>query len=338
MAPAYLTFSVFRRILAITIVIGLFAEVFSACSGLSVLSASPLTIGMDTTAVNSLVFIAADQNFFVSSGLNLSVKEYPSGLAAVNGLLAGEVDLADASEFVLVGNAFSGQKITTIASIDKFRHNYLIGRKDHGIRAPADLKGKRIGLPLKTASEFYLGRFLELNGMNFHQVDYVNTGPPQLVDALVNGDVDAVVAWQPNAQTLTERLGDGIVRWPVQSEQATYCDVVAAQTWLSGHSDLVKKFLRSLSQAQDFLDRYPDQAKALLRKRFNYSDSYMAAIWPEHQFQLSQEQSMVLAMEDEARWMIANGLTDQKKIPDFLDFIYLDTLAEIRPEAVSIIH
>jgi NitT/TauT family transport system substrate-binding protein len=42
-------------------------------------------------------------------------------------------------------------------------------------------------------------------------------------------------------------------------------------------------------------------------------------------------------MEDEARWMIKNKLTTEKNIPDFLDYIYLDGMKAVKPEAVSII-
>jgi len=41
-------------------------------------------------------------------------------------------------------------------------------------------------------------------------------------------------------------------------------------------------------------------------------------------------------MEDEAR-MISNNLTDEKQVPNFLDFLREYTLKEIKPEAVNII-
>jgi NitT/TauT family transport system substrate-binding protein len=42
--------------------------------------------------------------------------------------------------------------------------------------------------------------------------------------------------------------------------------------------------------------------------------------------------------EDEARWMIKNELTTEKKIPDFVNYIYADGLKTVKPEAVNIIH
>jgi hypothetical protein len=41
--------------------------------------------------------------------------------------------------------------------------------------------------------------------------------------------------------------------------------------------------------------------------------------------------------KDEAQWMIKNNLTTEKSIPDFVNYIYVDGLKAVKPEAVSII-
>ena len=54
-----------------------------------------------------------------------------------------------------------------------------------------------------------------------------------------------------------------------------------------------------------------------------------------HSFSL--DQSLITAMEDEARWMIKNNLTTEKQVPDFLNYIYVDGLKAVKPGAVNII-
>jgi NitT/TauT family transport system substrate-binding protein len=53
---------------------------------------------------------------------------------------------------------------------------------------------------------------------------------------------------------------------------------------------------------------------------------------------LTLPQALLLAMEDQARWMIENKLTSQTAIPNYFDYIYLDGLKAVKPEAVTIIH
>ena len=62
----------------------------------------------------------------------------------------------------------------------------------------------------------------------------------------------------------------------------------------------------------------------------------MATIWPDHQFSLTLDQSLLIAMEDEGRWMIKNNLTTEKTMPDFRDYIYTKGLEEVKPDAVNI--
>jgi NitT/TauT family transport system substrate-binding protein len=46
---------------------------------------------------------------------------------------------------------------------------------------------------------------------------------------------------------------------------------------------------------------------------------------------------MLILLEDQARWRIEQGLTDATEVPNYLSFIYLDALEEVKPEAVTII-
>jgi NitT/TauT family transport system substrate-binding protein len=63
----------------------------------------------------------------------------------------------------------------------------------------------------------------------------------------------------------------------------------------------------------------------------------VAGIWPQHHFSLALDQTTIVAMKDEAQWMISSNLTSEKTIPDFTNYIYIDGLKAIKPEAVNII-
>ncbi len=72
--------------------------------------------------------------------------------------------------------------------------------------------------------------------------------------------------------------------------------MTAANAWLLEHRDLVKWVLKSLVQAEDFLMIHPDQAKATVRKRLSYDEAYIDSVWPDNQFYLSLDQSLIVAM------------------------------------------
>lgn len=296
-----------------------------------------ITVGTAFNEVNSLIYIANDQKYFAANGLNVTIKSYISGLASTDAMLNGEVDLATAADYVFATKALTNASIYTIGTIDKFFNEYVVARSDSGIDSISDLKGKKIGVSFGTSPEFYLGRLLELNGIDLNQVIRVNVPPPQTPSALANGTVDAVIAWQPYIDTIGNVNGIQIVMWPAQADQATYLTVICQDSWAANHPELVTRFLNSLAQAESYVINTPDKAKSIVQKHLNYSAAYVAAVWSDHDFSLLLDQSLILAMQDESRWLIRNNLTNATVIPNFLNYVYVDGLKVVKPESVSII-
>jgi NitT/TauT family transport system substrate-binding protein len=287
----------------------------------------------------TLFYIAEDQHFFGQNGLNITSHKYDTGVASLGGILNGEADIAvGIAEFPLVGRTFQKAKIRIIGNIDKAEFLFLVGRKDRGIEKASDLKGKRVGTTFRTVAHFHLGRFLNLNGMNIQDITLVDVKTPEeWVNAVVNGDIDAVATAQPYANLAKERLGANAVVWPAQSGQPLHGLIISSNEWIIKHPKLTRRFLRSLAQAEAYVIHNPAQAKDILQKRLNLDPAYIETVWSQNQFSLSLDQSLITAMEDEARWMMKNNLTSEKKIPDFLNYIYEDGLKAIKPEAVNII-
>jgi len=296
-----------------------------------------LTIGATPIEGNTLVYVAEERGFFTNDGIRVVIKEYDTGVAAVNGLLKGEVDIALTMEFVIVGKSLQKQDVLSLATIDRSMIFYIIVRADRGIKTTADLKGKKIGVPRQTIMEFYLGRMLELNGLSIKQVTLVDTKASDPAGTIAGGDVDAVLTWEPYVTRIRQQMGNGVISWPAQSGQMAFWSIVSIPKWINEHPDLVRQFLKSLAQAEGYIPLHPKEARAIVKKRLNYEDAYMAAIWPHHQFSLSLDQSLIAALEDEARWMIKNNLTKERTMSDLTNYIHIDGLKAIKPEAVNII-
>ena len=286
---------------------------------------------------DTLVYIAQEQKYFEQNGLNVTIMNYTSGMAALNDVLKGKLDIAATAEFPLVVNALKGENISALAGIGKFQLQDLIARKDRGIEEISDLKGKTIGVPLGTISQFYLGRFLELNNLSLQDVTVVNVTPTGAKNAIMNGTVDAVIIWQPYAYDIEDELGNNAIVWSPQSSQALYIVEVANNNWIKENPDIVSRFIKSLAQAETYYDNNPSATEVMIQRGLNYTDGYMAAVWPNQQISLSLDQSLIISMDDEARWMISNKLTNATVIPNFLNYVYLDGLIAVKPDSVTII-
>ncbi len=298
-----------------------------------------ITVGYPPFESATLFYIAEDQRFFSRNSLNVTPRRYDTGVATLGGLSNREVDIAvGIAEFPLVGRALQNEKLIIIGNIDKAEFIFLLGRKDRGIEKVSDLRGKRVGTTFGTVAHFHLGRFLDLHGMSIKELTLVDVKTPEeWVNAVVTGDIDAVATAQPYADFVKDRLGENGVVWPAQSGQPLHGLVISSKEWITRHPEGTKRFLKSLAEAEGYLLSHPAEAKVILQKWLNLDAASVERIWSRNQFSISLDQALIATMEDEARWMIANGLTSEENTPDFNEYIHLDDLKAVKPEAVHII-
>lgn len=286
----------------------------------------------------ALFWIAKDQHYFEENGINLTLIKYDSGAASLDGVIKGEADIAvGVTEFPLVRKALQNERVRAIGNIDKGEFIYLVARKDR-IRNETDLKGMRVGTTAGTVAEFHLGRFLTLHGMTLQDITLVDVKTPAgWVNDVADGKIDAISTAQPYANAARDRLGTSATVWPLQSSQPLFALAVSSDDWITQHPDAASRFLRSLARAEEYIHVHPAESRAIVQNQLDLDAGYMDTVWQQNQFSLTLDQSLVLAMEDEARWMIANNLTNATVVPDFRQYIYTDGLESVRPGSVNII-
>ena len=303
-------------------------------------SGPPIKISLGTipAELSSLIWVAEDSGFFTENGLDVTIKEYEAGAIAIKDLFAGRLEMCTVGEFVVAGFSFQRQDLRISAAIDKYDTNSVVARKDRGIEHLSDLRGKRIGVARGSQSEFCLARLLTLNSIPSQDVQMVDLIPSQQITSLENGEIDAAIVWQPYVQKLKDALGRNAVSLPGQSGQDLYWLLVSKDEIINKQPFLIHRFLSALLTAERFINSNEAEAKAIVARRLGFDMPYLESIWKNNKFKVSLPQALLLTMEDQARWLISSGLTNKTEIPDFLDFVYMQGLETLKPEAVTIIH
>lgn len=299
----------------------------------------PITVAWSPYESTALFWVAEDQRYFSENGLCVTLRRYDSGAASLDGVVNGEAEIAvGVTEYPLVRQAFWNTSVRTIGCMDRGEFIYLVGRKDRGIETAQDLRGRRVGTTVGTIAEFHLVRYLDLHGMTLADITLVDLeAPAEWVNATADGDVDAVATAQPYVNAARDRLGENAVVWPLQSSQPLFALVVATDDWIETHPETARRFLASLAGAEAYVAAHPAEARAIVQQRLDLDAGYMDTVWRQNRFSLSLDQSLIAAMEDEGRWMIANNMTNATAIPDFRHYIDTTALEQVRPDAVRIL-
>ena len=183
--------------------------------------------------------------------------------------------------------------------------------------------------------EFFADAFLTSQGIARRDVTMVNIQPEKMPDALANGYVDAVAT--PYLSKVQQKLGDKGIIFTGEDIYTQTFNLAAKQDYISKDPGKIRKMIRALLKAEEFVARYPVEAQKTV-SAFRKTDLVsLSTAWESNTFRVTLDQSLLFVLEDESRWAIKRGLTGEAKIPDYLDYIYLDGLMSVKPKAVRIV-
>lgn len=293
-------------------------------------------IGATTFPASAPVYIAEEKGFFEDEGLAANVHTYDAGAIALADALAGTIDFATVAETPIARAALDNRSfkvIATVAEVD--RANYIIAREDRGIARATDLVGKRLGYVPGTTGDFFQHIYLVASRIDPSGVIHVELTPDTLVHALVQGDVDAVSTWPPFTSELETLLGDNAVKLDEPGLYVMSWNVVVPGS-REGGSPVVEKFIRALVAAHEYMDTHPEEAQQITSRRTGIDIATLQELWPNLTWMTGLDQTLLMTLEDEARWMISESGA-AREVPDFLQFIDATALRQIRPWDVDIV-
>lgn len=325
------------RTFVLIILSGFFLAGCSEDSSTPTASIETITVAAYAGDSGMLVYLADELGYYRQNGLEVTIKDFESGKQATDAMLSGLADISTATDFVFVSNAFVHPGLRTIGTISMAQTNELVARKDRGIVTPEDLKGKKIGITRKSCGEFLLGRFLLFSHLLIEDVQIVDLNPSELVRAITSGQIDAVLTWDPNVYKIKQELRENGVSWLAQSDQDFYFILITHEEWLKQHSLAGRRFLKALIQAENYARFHKDEARAFIRERFNYNEEFADYTFSRHKFLVELPQALILALEDQAKWRIDNRLVNETRLPNYLNYIYPDFLAEEDAAKITVI-
>ncbi|MBF0345024.1 MAG: NrtA/SsuA/CpmA family ABC transporter substrate-binding protein [Nitrospirae bacterium] len=296
-----------------------------------------ISIGISKESLAALSIIAAENGYFKSGGLNTTIKYYDSGKIALDSIISDNLDVVTVSSTPIVFHSFHRQDFSIIASIGSSDNEQrIIARKDAGIIGPKDLRGKHIATTKTSSVHFFLHLFLAKHGLSEKDVNVTFMKPDELPNALLNGDIDAFSMREPFISKTAKLLGDNSVIFEEPKLYIKYFYVVVRNDFLQRDSEAVEIVLKALLKSEDFIRGNPHQALHIVSSKLATNEMEISQILQHSDLSVRLDQSMLIGLETQARWLIRDKLVNTDKVPNYIKYISSSSLRLVKPETVNI--
>jgi ABC-type nitrate/sulfonate/bicarbonate transport system substrate-binding protein len=243
----------------------LLAGVGMAIAAASTAHAQQVNVASGVSPVFGAPFIADEKGFFKDAGLDVSIKTFQAGAAANEAFRSGGFQYLVTCDQPAMMMAASGEA-SIISMFNQTQHMvWMLGHKD--VKGPADLKGKKIGVFRKSASEFMLEQYLKSGGLTTKDVEMVHLAPFDQIPAVVKGDVAALSLWKPFDLKVFGLSKDFKILADTGSMGYTlYCGMLVNRKYGAANPGEVDKFMKAVKRATDYLVSNPKEANASIAK------------------------------------------------------------------------
>ncbi len=238
-------------------------------------------------------YIAEDAHLYEQSGLAVKT-QFLAGNAGFNALISGAVDFSFSSGTNLDRAAAKGQKMLAIANMNNLPTWSVVLRKELVEAAHFDPKA-----PLATRAKILKGRTIVIDGINSAAHSYLRViakaggvdpdslfvsalQPQEMLAAFSRHAIDGIALGPPWPQTLEHdgtgvTIASGIGGDPAWLSPIGSSTLMTRPQFCAEHRPICVKMGHAMVAASKFIHEHPEEALAILKKRFDKTDPAVVA-------------------------------------------------------------
>lgn len=287
--------------------------------------------------------VASKNNLFEKHRLTMEISFTDSGKQNLDDLRAGKVDFAlmSSTPFILdkFANAGSEAQDNEPVILGNLLHstrlNQILTTQDRNIQTVNDLKGGKVGLAKGTNSEYLWWLYSVFYQVMPGSVEIIDLPVSELGEALINGDVDAIVVWQP----WTNRF---MQQYSAQLEQVEGSHVYSAKWLLVTTRKMVRdnpsycqQVLKTYAEAIKLIQSDTEKVMQLYNehadKKTNASIDYQPGL---HQLNLNW--ALIAELHQGIQWAKLQHVPGSENPTDVISWFAPEPLRTITPFLVKI--
>jgi len=199
------------------------------------------------------------------AGRQIAVKwiEFTSGPPLMEAMSTGSVDLGAVGDTPPIFAQAANANIVYVAGSPITNGQGILVTANSGIRALADLKGKRVGVAKGTSAHNVLIAALEKAGLTYQDITPVYLSPPDAGPAFANGSIEAWAIWDPYF-AIGEKRQQGRILVNASEVAKTNSFYLANRDFANLHGQETREIIDGLAEAARWAEAHRDSVAASL--------------------------------------------------------------------------
>lgn len=281
--------------------------------------------------------IAKEKGLFEKNGLNAEITYFTTGLETLHALTESNVDIASSGTTPYVNLSFQRDDVKILNQVSLSNDIQILARKDTGIYSLQDLQLKKIGFVKGTITELAIIHLLDEASISKDEYTLIEFNQPiALPTALANKDIDAYCAWEPFISNGIKSLDANLVTvfgsekglYPLRYLSTTKSDFATQK-----NRKILESFNISLLEADQFIQKNPEESIAIVSKVVGMEKESLAQIWSKYDFSLSLKKELLDDLNTQKDWFKKEGAPLD---PDYRKYIETDFLQKLLPHEITL--
>ncbi len=242
------------------------------------------------------------------AGYKVKWQPFNIGVMVNEAFTSSQLDMGIMGDFpVFIGRSSgTNYRIVSIASAGP-KTLAMVTKKESPISSVAELKGKKVATTKASYGQKLLIALLEKNGMSVNDIQFVHMTMDDLPVALMRGDVDAGVMWEPLITKL-EEAGEIKVIADGTDVYEAYAVVMASGDMVEKNPQVVDAMLKAFRRGNEYLKQHPEECVKLLTEDIKIPPAQMTKIIGKFNYNDVITDKFVSDMKDTECFMRKNGL------------------------------
>ncbi|WP_413701254.1 ABC transporter substrate-binding protein [Psychromonas sp. KJ10-10] len=307
-----------------------------------------ITMAVSKTPLSAPIYIAESLGFFKQSCVNVVIDDVIGGKNSFDQVMLGNADFGTSSNSVIVFQSMYHSDFVTLANFAQSDNDvklitHLNMQANQNINA--DIKtntdaismlGKRIGVTSGSAGEYLLSTYLALIGLTIHDVEVLSYSPEKLPQALLNKDVDMIVAWEPYAYDTLQMLKNDVKVINTKNLNTLMFNLISHPIDSDAKLEQATCVLDALNNAINYIATNPESSRQIIATRLKEDPQFIDWVWTDYIFKLSLNRSLLMNLKSQGIWMIDSELVEVNNLPDYKMLLDERALKTVNPMAVRL--